>query len=156
MVRRGPEGRKLPRADELEASSYKVSAFMTWTGPDHLAYPLARVSPTTAKRGPRMRLTKLADRESASPGDVLSFVIAYENITLVSYKSVTIVDSLPAELVYVEGSANSSRDARITVESNEVGSARLKWRIEETIEPGEGGLVTFRATVKTRSLPPED
>jgi len=100
-------------------------------------------------------LTKLASRASTYPGDVILFMVTYKNLTEVPYEDVVITDSLPPELVYVEGSAKSSRETEITVERSASGTVQIHWKIHGTVEPGESGLVTFRARVRTHELFPE-
>jgi hypothetical protein len=48
----------------------------------------------------------------------------------------------------VEGSQQSSLPAQFETTANEVGSVTLKWKIEKTLKPGEGGIVRFQCKVR--------
>ena len=61
---------------------------------------------------------------------------------------VTIVDNLATRLEYVPSSAQSSVDAKFSTEPNGEGSEVLRWEIRDPVEPGEGGILTFRCRVR--------
>ena len=61
---------------------------------------------------------------------------------------VTILDNLTTRLEYIEGTAQSSREAEFFVEENEARSLVLRWEIVDPLPVGQGGIVRFRARVR--------
>lgn len=97
---------------------------------------------------PRLRVIKVASTQVALPGDLIDFTIRYDNIGAAVMGNVTIVDNLTTRLEYVEGSAQSSREANFLVQPNDVGSLVLRWEITDPLEAGEGGIVRFQCRVR--------
>ena len=97
---------------------------------------------------PRLRLVKLASASEAHPGDEVSFTLRFDNVGDAPMKDVVIVDNLTTRLEYVEESAESSVDAAFSTTRNGAGSLVLSWRLAEPLEPGDGGVLTFRTRVR--------
>lgn len=97
---------------------------------------------------PMLRVCKVASTPFANPGDTVDFTIRFDNVGNEPLRNVTIVDSLTTRLELVDGSAQSSVEADFASELNTAGSRTLRWDIRETIEPGDGGIVRFRAKVR--------
>jgi hypothetical protein len=57
-------------------------------------------------------------------------------------------DNLTARLEYVPGSSESDRPANVTTEVNSVGSAVVRFDIPGVLQPGQGGVVKFKARVR--------
>ena len=93
-------------------------------------------------------LIKCADRQSAQPGDVVTFFLRYSNHGGRPLTDVAVTDSLSGRLEYVPGSAQSDRDAVFTTEANEAGSTVLRWEISGRLLPGQGGVLRFQAKVR--------
>ncbi|HVS40605.1 MAG TPA: hypothetical protein VMS17_33930 [Gemmataceae bacterium] len=93
-------------------------------------------------------LIKCADRQSAQPGDVVTFILRYSNHGGRPLTDVAVSDSLSGRLEYVVGSAQSDRDAVFTTEQNEAGSLILRWEISGRLAPGESGALRFQAKVR--------
>ena len=93
-------------------------------------------------------LTKVADRDSAQPGDVVTFFLRYSNHGGRPLTDVAISDSLSGRLEYVAGSAQSDREAVFTTEQNEAGSLVLRWEIGGRLLPGQTGVLRFQAKVR--------
>ena len=93
-------------------------------------------------------LIKCADRESAQPGDVVTFFLRYSNHGGRPLTDVAISDSLSARLEYVAGSAQSDRDAVFTTEQNEAGSVVLRWEVGGRLLAGQTGVLRFQAKVR--------
>lgn len=93
-------------------------------------------------------LTKCADRQSALPGDVVTFFLRYANHGGRPLQDVGVTDSLSGRLEYIAGSAQSDRDAVFTTEPNEAGSVMLRWEISGRLMPGDGGVLRFQARVR--------
>lgn len=93
-------------------------------------------------------LVKCADKQAANVGDVITFSLRYSNLGGRPITDVAVTDSLSGRLEYVEGSAQSDRDAVFTMQQNEAGSLILRWEVSGTLQPGESGRVRFQAKVR--------
>jgi uncharacterized repeat protein (TIGR01451 family) len=93
-------------------------------------------------------LVKCADRDSARPGDVVTFTLKYSNLGGRAITDVAVTDSLSPRLEYVPGSTRSDRNAVFTTQDNEAGSVILRWEISGTLQPGESGRLLFQARVR--------
>jgi uncharacterized repeat protein (TIGR01451 family) len=99
-------------------------------------------------KGARIRLCKVASEQIASPGDVISFTIRFDNVGDSPLKNLVVSDSLAPRLEYVDASQQSSIPASFSTVPNEAGSKILRWEFENAIKPGEGGIVRFDAKVR--------
>lgn len=95
-----------------------------------------------------IRLTKVASKDSAQPGDTVEFTLRFENTGNISAENITILDSLTARLEFLPGTAKSSVPAKFFVEPNEVGSFILRWEITEPMKVGDFGVVVFQCRVR--------
>lgn len=93
-------------------------------------------------------LVKCADRGSAQVGDVVTFSLRYSNVGGRPLTDVAVTDSLSGRLEYIEGSAQSDRDAVFTIGQNEAGSVVLRWEISGTLQPGQSGRLRFKVRVR--------
>jgi uncharacterized repeat protein (TIGR01451 family) len=93
-------------------------------------------------------LIKCADRTSAQPGDVVTFMLRYMNQGGKPITDVAVSDSLSPRLEYVPGTAQSDRPAVFTTAPNEVGSQVLRWEVSGTLQPGASGALRFKARVR--------
>jgi hypothetical protein len=75
-------------------------------------------------------------------------MLRYSNVGGRPITDVAVADSLSGRLEYVPGSAESDRDAVLTVQENEVGSVLLRWEISGTLLPGQTGRIRFKARVR--------
>jgi uncharacterized repeat protein (TIGR01451 family) len=149
----GSETAKLERA---------VESAVTWTG-DQAAQVVFEnkqavavvglrqpglVYQTSEPNSPRLRLLKLASTGHALPGEEITFTLRFDNIGDRVIGNVTVIDNLTTRLEYVPDSARSSVDANFSSEANAVGSLVLRWEIKAPVEPGAGGVLTFRCKVR--------
>ena len=95
-----------------------------------------------------LRIVKLADKNTALPGDVIEFTLRYDNLGPNPVHHVRIVDNLTPRLQYVDDSATSDRDGRLVVQDNGEGSLVLVWELTDPLQPKTGGVVTFKAKVR--------
>lgn len=136
-------------------------AAITWTGDQEVQVTIAGqgtasvFSPKqpgllyqTSDGCPRLRLVKCASTDTAAPGDEIEFTLRYDNVGDAALEDLVIVDNLTTRLEYVEDSAKASHDADFSTERNGAGSLVLRWAIDGKIEPGKGGLITFRCRVR--------
>ena len=103
---------------------------------------------TSGPNSPRLRLLKLASTGSAEPGDEVQFTLRFDNIGDQVIGNVTVIDNLTTRLEYVPDSARCTVDADFGTEANGAGSLVLRWEVKAPVEPGEGGVVTFRCRVR--------
>jgi uncharacterized repeat protein (TIGR01451 family) len=103
---------------------------------------------TDGPDNPRLRLVKLASTGHAQPGEEVEFTLRYDNVGDQAIGNVTIVDNLATRLEYVPGSARSTADATFVTTPNAGGSTALRWEILAPLEPGQGGILQFRARVR--------
>ncbi|HEY1379541.1 MAG TPA: hypothetical protein VGF55_22245 [Gemmataceae bacterium] len=93
-------------------------------------------------------VTKYADPKTPNVGDVVTFVLKYENYGARPIRDVVIADSLASRLEYVPGSAQTDRPTVFTIQANEAYSAVLRWGVKGEVLPGQGGMIRFQARVR--------
>jgi uncharacterized repeat protein (TIGR01451 family) len=98
------------------------------------------------KRG--LRIVKLADRDEALPGEVVTFTIRYDNLGDRPVTNVVLVDNLTTRLEYIDDSATLDHDGRLVTEDNGEGSLILRWELDEPLAGRTGGVATFQARVR--------
>lgn len=96
----------------------------------------------------KLRIVKLADKEIAAPGDVITFKIRFDNIGDREVDHVVIVDNLTPRLEYVEDSATCDKNGQLRTEENGEGSLILRWELDDPLPGRSGGVVTFQARVR--------
>jgi uncharacterized repeat protein (TIGR01451 family) len=97
---------------------------------------------------PKLRLIKLADKGSAQIGEEVEFTLRFDNIGDRVIGNVTIVDNLTTRLEYVDGSQKSTLKAEFKTQPNTGDSLKLRWEIADPLQPGQGGVIQFRAKVR--------
>lgn len=95
-----------------------------------------------------LRIVKIADKETAEVGEIVTFTIRYDNLGPREVTSVRIVDNLTPRLKYVEDSATSDRNGKLVVQDNGEGSLVLIWEFDDSLPEKTGGTVTFQARVR--------
>lgn len=96
----------------------------------------------------KLQLFKVASKETAQRGEIVEFMIRFDNVGSEIVGNVTIADSLTTRLEYIVDSAGSSVPAEFFVEPNEAGSQILRWEITEPLKAGDFGVVRFRCRVQ--------
>lgn len=96
----------------------------------------------------RIEVVKLADRQTAAPGETVTFRIEYENTGDLPLTEVNIVDNLTPRLGYIANSGVSSRPAIFSTTDNGEGSVILSWKLKEALPGKSRGWVTFKAHVR--------
>lgn len=94
-----------------------------------------------------LRICKTASHTIANSGDIVNFTIRFDNAGSKPVHNIVIVDSLSPRLEYIQGSQQSSIDARFATEPNDVGSEVLRWEID-TIDKLDGGVISFDCRVR--------
>ena len=95
-----------------------------------------------------LRIIKLADRKTASPGDIITFTIRYDNLGDRELHNVRIIDNLTPRLEYIEDSSVSDRGGRLDVEDNDEGTLVLKFVLDDPLPGHTGGVITFQTRVR--------
>jgi uncharacterized repeat protein (TIGR01451 family) len=88
---------------------------------------------------------------SINAGETVDVEIVYENVGTSDAEGVVIVDTLPPEIFYVDGSASPAPDS---VDVNLDGTTVLTWTIG-TVAPGDGGTITFTAGTSLLLVAPD-
>jgi len=98
----------------------------------------------------KLRIVKVADKDTAQPGETITFTIRYDNLGDRELHHIRIVDNLTPRLEYVKDSADSDRKGKLFVENNAEGSLVLKFELSEPLPGHTGGVVKFQARVRWR------
>ena len=93
-------------------------------------------------------VTKYADPKAPNVGDLVTFVLKYENYGTKPIRDVVIADSLASRLEYIPGSAQADRPTVFTIQANEVYSAVLRWEVKGELRAGQSGMIQFQARVR--------
>lgn len=123
----------------------KTDAAMTGTYEAHVATIVGIDEKSTPGD---LRVVKLADKDTAQPGDIVEFTIRYDNKGGDTVYHVRIADNLTPRLAYVDDSATSDREGRLVVQDNGEGSLVLIWELTQPLPAKTGGVVSFKARVR--------
>jgi len=133
--------------EEYPVIAAKTDAAMTGTYEAHAA-TIVGIDDKKSDEPGNLRVVKLADKQSALPGDIVEFTIRYDNMGQNTVHHVRIVDNLTPRLAYVDDSATSDREGRLVVQDNEEGSLILIWELTNPLPPKAGGVVSFKARIR--------
>ncbi|MBC7816664.1 MAG: DUF11 domain-containing protein, partial [Planctomycetaceae bacterium] len=100
------------------------------------------------KQPGRLRLVKLADKEAAKPGDVITFTIRFDNLGDRELRHIRLIDNLTPRLEYVDDSATSDMPGSINVDDNGEGSHILRFELDNPLAGHAGGVITFQAKLR--------
>ncbi len=100
------------------------------------------------KKPGRLRIVKLADKESAKPGDVITFMIRFDNLGDRELQHIRIIDNLTPRLVYIDDSVTSDQEGSINVDDNAEGSHILRFEFDKPLAGHTGGVVSFQARLR--------
>ncbi|MCA9052299.1 MAG: DUF11 domain-containing protein [Planctomycetaceae bacterium] len=95
-----------------------------------------------------LRVVKLADKETARPGDLLTFTIRFDNLGQTPLSNVRITDNLTPRLEYVAGSADCKLPGGLSIEPNGEGSSILAFTLDEPLAGESGDVITFQCRVR--------
>lgn len=97
---------------------------------------------------PLLRLVKLASASEALQGETVAFSLRFDNIGDQAIGNVTIIDNLTPRLEYVEDSEECTLKAEFEADDTSSDTLALRWEITKPLEPGEGGVITFKCRVR--------
>lgn len=100
------------------------------------------------KKPGHLRLVKLADKEFAKPGDVVTFTIRFDNLGDRELRNVRLIDNLTPRLEYIDDSATSDLPGSINVDDNGEGSHILRLELDNPLAGHTGGVITFQAKLR--------
>jgi len=95
-----------------------------------------------------LRIVKVADRNLAKPGDIVTFTIRFDNIGDRELLGVRVLDNLSPRLEFIEGTVDSDLDGKLTVEDNTAGGQLLIFDFEQGLAGQSGGYVSFQTRVR--------
>jgi len=96
----------------------------------------------------RLRICKLADKQNALPGEIVTFLLRVDNVGDSPVRNVVLTDNLTTRLEYVEDSQTCSVGAVFDTEANVGGSLRLSWKLTDTLKVGESASIRFQCKVR--------
>lgn len=103
---------------------------------------------TGCRKDEPLVVTKYADPKAPKVGEIVTFVLKYENYGTRPIRDIAVVDSLASRFEYIPGSAQTDRPVVFTIQVNEVFSALLRWEVKGELLPGQSGLIRFQARVR--------
>jgi uncharacterized repeat protein (TIGR01451 family) len=101
----------------------------------------------------KLRLIKVADKESALPGEIIQFTLRFDNIGDKTDPSklignVTILDDLSSRLDFVPGSATASLASGFKTQLNASGGITLRFEITDPLAPSDFGVIQYQCIVR--------
>ena len=130
-----------------------VTAAFTWTGASPaLSTNTTRIDLTTVGHPTTAGLTlvKAVDKETALPGEVLSYTVTYANNSSAALTNIVIFDNTPAFTAFSSAGHGTLPNSitGISLNSPGVGTAgAIKWTLTGSLAPASSGTVTFSVTV---------
>jgi uncharacterized repeat protein (TIGR01451 family) len=99
-------------------------------------------------RTSKLRLIKVASKESAQPGEIIEFTLRFDNVGSELIGNVTILDDLTNRLEFLPGTAISSLASGFVPNFNAGGSFTLRFEITDPLAPGAFGVIQFQCRVR--------
>lgn len=100
------------------------------------------------KKPGTLRIVKLADKDSAKPGDVITFTIRFDNLGDRELRHVRIIDNLTPRLEYIDDSATSDQQGSTHVEDNGEGSQVIRFELDSPLKGHTGGVISFQVRLR--------
>lgn len=97
---------------------------------------------------PRLRITKVASKADAKPGEVVDFTLRFDNVGEQPVGNVTIIDNLTTRLEYVKDSQSCTLKSEFKTQENPGESLVLRWEIGQPLKVNEGGIIRFQCRVR--------
>ncbi|REJ89642.1 MAG: DUF11 domain-containing protein [Planctomycetota bacterium] len=95
-----------------------------------------------------LAIIKEADRDSAQPGETVTFTIRFKNTGERELSRVRIMDHLTTRVEYVRGSAFSELDGGLTLEEEPDGSQVIIFELAEPLAGEAEGEITFQVKLR--------
>ncbi len=150
------------RDNELALLREAALAAVTWSLDECVEVEIQGIAPPTLTRNQsveaftvydfpdagRLRLCKLADRDNALPGEIVTFMLRVDNVGDSPVTDVLVTDNLTTRLEYIEDSQTASGGAEFSTEPNDGQSSRLTWKLTDKLRVGESVTIRFQARVR--------
>lgn len=95
-----------------------------------------------------LRICKMADKQEALPGDVVTFTLRIDNIEKGTLQNVVVTDSLTPRLELLPESLQSDLAGEFSVQPNKEGSSIINFTLKDPMKGQTGGVITFQARVR--------
>lgn len=139
-----------------------AAAAVQWSHDTEVAVSIGDVHPVTQERhaaaegltvydfpdAGRLRICKLADKQNALPGEIVTFLLRVDNVGDSAVNEIVITDNLTTRLEYVEGSQTCSVGAEFETSENSGQSLQLTWKLTDELKVGEGANIRFKCKVR--------
>ena len=99
-------------------------------------------------RTSKLRLIKVASKESAQPGEIVEFTLRFDNVGNQLLGNVTILDDLTGRLEFLPGTAVASLKSGFIPQPNARGTLTLRFEIIDPLAPGDFGVIQFQCRVR--------
>ena len=96
----------------------------------------------------KLRLIKVASKDSAQPGEIIEFTLRFDNVGTELIGNVTILDDLTGRLEFLSGTAVASLKSGFAPQVNRNGSFTLRFEITDPLAPGDFGVIQFQCRVR--------
>ena len=104
---------------------------------------------TSASSG--LELTKVVDKASARSGEIITYTVAYKNVSAEALNTLVISDTIPAFTTFLSASTGAfpTNLTGVTLTQPAVGSpGTIKWTFTGSLAPGSTGTVGFQVIVR--------
>ena len=138
---------------DVSETSPGISASTSQATQTYSTFRLEAVSGSDNSGRPgKVHIMKEASPQVAKPGDTITFRIHFRNTGDLNVHDVRIIDNLTPRLIYTDGSgqiqiANQSGGS-LTAAPNKEGSHTLVFELDEPLQGGQTGTITFEAVVR--------
>lgn len=96
----------------------------------------------------RLRICKLADKQAALPGDIVTFTLRIDSLEKGVLRNVIVTDSLTPRLELLPDSLQSDLPGEFAVQPNKEGSSTIHFTLKDPLQGLTGGVITFQAKVR--------
>jgi uncharacterized repeat protein (TIGR01451 family) len=135
-----------------------------WLGNEGIKVQMNELAPMTAtgmdgaavyfqvedkqSRTSKLRLIKVASKESAQPGEIIEFTLRLDNVGNQLLGNITILDDLTSRLEFLPGTAVSSLKSGFLPKQSERGTLTLRFEIIDPLAPGDFGVIQFQCRMR--------
>ncbi|MDR0327870.1 MAG: DUF11 domain-containing protein [Planctomycetaceae bacterium] len=146
---------------QLERGAMNARA---WLGSEGLRVQMNELAPMSAtgvdeaalyfqvedrqSRTSKLRLIKVASKESAQPGEIIEFTLRFDNMGNQLIGNVTILDDLTGRLEFLPGTATASLASGFVPKPNASGGLTMRFEITDPLAPGDFGVIQFKCRVR--------
>ncbi|MBN1779736.1 choice-of-anchor D domain-containing protein [bacterium] len=141
--------------DPSSAGSKSATVSIANNDPNENPYDFAIEGTGEADPAPVLVLSKTVDKFSAAPGENLTYTITYENTGNADATAITILEQIPANTVFVQGSVTASGMTVLYSHNNGVSYdasdaapvTHIRFQRAGALSAGSSGSITFRVQI---------